>query len=629
MRYPYLLSILFCIFVNKTVFSQNVTSAKGYFLYPINPGKKQTLAGTMGELRSNHFHGGIDVRTDGQEGLPVLASADGYVSKIQVSTSGYGNMIYITHPNGFVTVYAHLQKFKKTIGAYTRKKQYEMHTFEMELNVPKNVLKVSKGDTIALSGNTGSSRGPHLHYEIRDTMNNVYNPLSFGFTEIADDISPVINRFALRTMDVNSRIKNAFGRFEFTPVKRGKKYVIDTPIEATGLIGVELEAHDRQNATHFKTGINCLEMQMNDIPIYFHNIETFEHDKTRTMNVHIDYSTYRKQGKYFQKCYVADGNELNFYQTDRSNGLLNITDSKVHVIQIQVWDSHGNPTTLEFKIKGTPPTVDVPKPIKIAGAKSISHEIVGNILKIVVKNYNQVGSNAMLYFKSFPYEIAVSYTTATDIVFVWDLRRAIPDSVDFCGLMEVFHFRKTIPAGSEFAYFDRNMNLFFPKGVLADTLYLQTSLKDDVYEIHNDNVPLLDDFQITLKPEKDIPNKKNTSVYLVNGGRRFLGGTWKNNQITFTSKYFGKYKLLSDNLPPTIVLKSKKPKRVVFSVSDNLSGISTFDANLNGKWVLVQYEHKLNKLFIDADEYHPLIKGLLEMVITDNSGNQRFYKTKL
>lgn len=167
------LSIVFVI----GSFAQKASFPKGYFIFPINPGQKNTLAGVLGDLRTNHFHAGIDIRTQQREGLQVLAAADGYISKIKVQTTGYGNVIFIKHPNGMTTVYGHLLSFADPMGSYLREKQYERKTFEIEINPSPEQFPVRKGELIGLSGNTGGSAGPHLHFEIRDSKDNYLNPL--------------------------------------------------------------------------------------------------------------------------------------------------------------------------------------------------------------------------------------------------------------------------------------------------------------------------------------------------------------------------------------------------------------------------------------------------------------------
>src|SRR5690606_4142631 len=150
-------------------------------MFPVKPGQQNFLSGTMGEIRPNHFHGGIDIKTGAEIGWPIYAAADGYVSRYKASTYGYGNVIYLTHPNGLVTVYAHLDRFAEPIAGYMLRKQYENQSYELELKPEKDIFKFKKGDIIGYGGNTGGSGGPHLHFEIRDSNHTQYNPLRFKF----------------------------------------------------------------------------------------------------------------------------------------------------------------------------------------------------------------------------------------------------------------------------------------------------------------------------------------------------------------------------------------------------------------------------------------------------------------
>ena len=179
---------------------------KGYFLFPINPNQQNYLSGGMGDLRSDHFHAGIDIKTQGREGLPVYATGDGYISEVRVQTNGYGNVIFITHPNGFVSVYGHLKTFAKSLASYVKKKRIESQTFEIRLKLSPQEFEVARGQIIGLSGNSGGSGGPHLHFEIRDTRNTILNPLNFGFSEIRDNLPPIFQQLIIRTLTIDSRV---------------------------------------------------------------------------------------------------------------------------------------------------------------------------------------------------------------------------------------------------------------------------------------------------------------------------------------------------------------------------------------------------------------------------------------
>src|SRR5688572_14588186 len=232
-------------------FAQFSPPVKGFpdgekYLYPINPGQPGSLAGTMGELRSTHFHSGIDIRTNNLIGFPVLASKSGFISRITVSPSGYGNVLYITHPDGNTSLYAHLDRFKGAIANYILKEQYKDQTANVDLFFTPDQFSVKRGDTVAISGNSGSSSGPHLHFDIRDSDNYALNPLLVeGFPEIVDELPPAVEKIALKTLDIDSRINDKFGRFEFYAQRVGNEFVFPSPILATGNIGVEILAKDK------------------------------------------------------------------------------------------------------------------------------------------------------------------------------------------------------------------------------------------------------------------------------------------------------------------------------------------------------------------------------------------------
>ena len=183
------------------------------------------LAGTSGQIRSNHFHPGIDIRTKEAAGLPVHAAANGYVSRINVSAYGYGNALYITHPNGFVTVYGHLSRYNAVITKYLRQKQYEQHRFAIDIELGPNEIPVRQGDTVAFSGSTGDAAGPHLHFEIRaEKSEHPLNPFLFGLTTV-DNLPPVIRGICIYPLTDSSNVNGRHASLYIKAVKRGDKYV--------------------------------------------------------------------------------------------------------------------------------------------------------------------------------------------------------------------------------------------------------------------------------------------------------------------------------------------------------------------------------------------------------------------
>ena len=270
-------TIIVISLVLSCTFSFAQLPVKGYLLFPIKPGQVNYLSANMGELRPNHFHAGIDIKTDFTTGLPVYAAQDGYISRIRISSYGYGNTLYITHPNGLVTVYAHLERFSADIQNYVISFQYANETFELDHYLPKGQLNVKRGDVVAKSGNSGSSGGPHLHFEIRDSLEHVLNPLQFGFTEIKDSQTPIFQKIAVKPLNINARVQNEFALKEWTASKKTDgTYGIPATIEAYGSVGLEIKVHDRMNETSNSYGVNCIELFVNGEEVFYHNIETFE-----------------------------------------------------------------------------------------------------------------------------------------------------------------------------------------------------------------------------------------------------------------------------------------------------------------------------------------------------------------
>lgn len=607
---------------------------EGYFLFPIRPGEVNYLAGTMGELRPSHFHGGLDIKTGGVTGSPVHAAADGYVSRIKVSTSGYGNALYIAHPNGTTTVYAHLDSFAEELARYVRKTQYKQKTFEIELFPEKDQFKFRRGDVIGLSGNSGSSGGPHLHFEVRDARQDVLNPLAYGFDEIKDNIAPQIYGLAVKALKTGSRVNQEFGRFEFKPSLKGNTYTLDRPIEVWGKVGLEILAFDKLNGADNSNGFPCIEVLVNGEEVYTHNLDKFSFAQTRHIEVHMDYATRKKSGNKYIRLYRADGNGLSFYKLNPHNGAIiaNQADS-LYQVQVNLSDAYGNQRQLKFQLKAAEPA----RELKAASYRSGQREaeIHENTLKFYTTVKENTSRVATVYANRMAYELAPAYLENNQAVYLWDLRAGLPDSVDACQEAQPFNFRSMVPSSADYSLYLPEMDLHFAKYSLFDTLYLQTDYRveagQEIFTIGQDDAPMLSSMQVKLKPRQEYIDKDRTHVYNIHGRGRYgwEGGRWEGERISFRTRSLGEYVLLTDSIPPAITPVRMNSSSLSFRISDNLSGISSFDTYVNGEWVLMHYDYKRQIIWSEKLDNKQPFKGTIELRVKDQAGNENIYSSKL
>ncbi|MDB5240476.1 MAG: peptidase [Spirosoma sp.] len=629
----------------QTGYIQPGTIQPGYFQFPIRPGEANSLAGGMGDLRPNHFHAGLDIRTGGREGLDVQAAADGYVSRIAVLTGGYGNVIFIKHPNGLTTVYGHLKTLKDTLGLYLRQQQYDRKTFEIDLRPQPGQFPVSKGDIIALSGNTGGSGGPHLHFEVRDAKDNLINPLLYGFSEIRDDVPPYFERIALKTMTPTSRINGEYQRVSYTPVRQSDgTYTITKPITASGLVGLEVLAYDKTSGSPYRNGISCLEVRLDGLEVFAYNMSSFPNEQTRFLNIHENYEVEQMTGQRYHRAYIADGNVLNLYKLQNNaayRGRLPLLDGKPHEVTLTLYDAFDQATRLTFTLlPETTPTNSLPMdsvavsadssaltedaPLGTPTATITTDE---NVLKLTVKNVSTTSPPfAKLFTGRTTIEQPVSYVGTNQAIYLIDLRRTLPDSVQFGQYVVRTNLKKRIIPGRAETFSDRNTQLTFSPKTLFDTLHLSVRpIPGGGLEINQPTIPLNDYLTVQYVPTYPIAiDTARTKAYWTSGGNEsFLGGTWNNGRIEFKTRWLGRFQLLTDATPPTVQILSATPSGITAKIRDERSGIAEFRALVNGEWVLMQYDYKRALLWSDKLTPDVAFEAGAEVLVQvkDRSGN--------
>ena len=314
---------------------------KDYFTSPVN--HKILLSGTFGELRSNHFHSGIDIKpSNGGPGDPILAAAEGEVVRISVSPGGFGNALYLQHPNGYVTVYAHLDRFIPEISRYVKKMQYDKKSFALNL-YPQKQFMFTQGETIGYMGNSGSSTGVHLHFEIRKSSKPI-NPLYFGL-ELQDQIKPKINQLVIYELAENTTAIDQ--KHISTPWSE-----LDTIVVNSNSIGVGIQTYDMMNHLHNKNGVYNIQLLVDDKQQFNIEFESFSFGETRYLNAHTDYPAYQQTRKRIHRLYNLPGNRFSLCKHQDQQGIIQINNEQTKEIKVIVQDYNQNKRILQFTLKG-------------------------------------------------------------------------------------------------------------------------------------------------------------------------------------------------------------------------------------------------------------------------------------
>jgi hypothetical protein len=307
------------------------------------------LAGSFGELRSNHFHSGLDIKTQQREGIPIYAPADGYVNRLKVAHYGYGKALYIVHPNGYSTIYAHLQNYAGDIQKLMKKTQYKKETFEIELFPDSTSLPVKKGDLIGYTGNTGSSGGPHLHYEIRDAASRPMNPMLFG-VDIPDSKKPLVKTVMAYPVSDDARINQSQNPVKLRLILQKDATYISESISAFGKIGFGIDSNDQQDGASNINGVYQIKTTFNGSEKLDIRFEKFSFDETRYLNRYIDYGYFQNNKVRVQKLFRETNNPLSIIYSEHDDGYVNIEEGFTSTYTIKVIDFKGNKTVIYIPI---------------------------------------------------------------------------------------------------------------------------------------------------------------------------------------------------------------------------------------------------------------------------------------
>lgn len=520
------------------------------------------LSGNFGELRNNHFHSGIDFKTQSTEGKPVHTAQEGYVSRIGVNPWGYGNVLYINHPDGTTTVYAHLQKFSKKIAEYVKEQQYALESAQVDLTLTPDLLPVEKNEVIALSGNTGSSAGPHLHFEVRDTKTEeVLDPLVYYQDQVKDTRPPKIQGVMVVPMEGRGIVNGSKRKLELKTVtaKNGKQ-TLQGKIEAWGEIGLAIKAYDYMDNTSNIYGVKDITLAVDDQIIFHSYLDRFAFDETRYLNSFTDYEAWKNRRSFYMRSYIEPGNRLRFMDAIH-RGILRINEPRIYHVVYTLADHAGNTTQLSFQIEGK------------------------------------------------EQEIPEIDTNETEL-FQW-----------FC----------------ENRFGAKGIRLDIPKGNLYNDLYFHYSVKENengwanIHILHDSPIPLHKNAKLSLFLKNDtLKNKRQYGIVRIQGGNvSWIGGTYRKGWIDGNIREFGSYTIRRDAKAPVITPINPQSwiskRKLVFRLTDNLSGVKTYRGEIDGQFALFEMNNKsVITYYLDRDR---LEKGKhkLTLTATDACGNEATY----
>jgi len=567
-----LLNTLFYIVLGMAAFSQPLAKIDSYY-YAVPVKIPVFLAGNFAELRPNHFHGGIDIKTQGKTGIEVDAAADGFVSRITISPTGYGRALYIDHPNGTTTVYGHLESLAPQIDEYIRNIQYQKETFAIDQVVPPGLLPVKKGEPIAKSGNAGSSVGPHLHFEIRRTKEEIMlNPLMFNMP-VKDKLKPIVQALMVYPLSDDASVSGKQTPQKFEIIKtpnNGYQLKANQTISVYGKIGFGVQSVDLLDGSPNRCGIYSIRLTVDDHLIYSFKMDEVVINDSKYVNSHMDYALEVRTGQRLYRTWLEPGNKLKIYDTVEKRGIIEATDGKTHQVNYEISDVYGNTTNLSFKVQSKEVKV-TPLPAK------------GELFKY--NKHNQIKDDGIRF--SIP-------------------EGALYSDVDF-------QYQKK-PALSKF------YSPVFQLHNSSVALHFACPLR-----IKAVNLP------------ENLQSKVMLAQIDPSTGRIYSAtGKYDDGWVEGNIRTLGSYALAVDTEAPKITSLNtgdkktpKDPNCLKFKVTDNLSGIENFRGTIDGKWVLFEYDLKNNLLSYTFDKKRMKFGGSHQLIleVSDFKGNTSTYKT--
>jgi len=562
------LSLLLSIFISNHLTAQQTYSNHVYplteFRSPLDI-EPPALAGSFGELRANHFHSGIDFRTNQRIGYPVYATADGFISRLRVQNSGFGLALYINHPNGYTTVYGHLSRFNPKIAQIVKNIQYKKTSYEIDEFPSADLIPVRKGEVIAYTGNTGSSGGPHLHFEIRDTKTEAtINPQLLGIS-IPDNIPPTIH--AMYVYRLNGQPFNEFTPKQYFQVAGGKgNYKLNqvNTINLNGEVGFGIVVNDRHNGASGNNGAYAIELAVDGTTVYTSALERFSFENSKAINSHIDYPTYLRTKQSIQKSFVDPGNPLQIYFNLVNSGRVTFNDGKTHTVKYTVSDARGNKSSLAFNVfADAKAVINTPEsPLGTSFTYNKQNEFSTNDVKVILPKGTLYNDFSFLYKKT-----------------------AKPQQNAFS---EIHHIHNNFTP----------LHTGFDLWIKADSTVAKYQSK------------------------ALIVNSNRSSQ-----GGNFENGWVKTKPRNFGS-FFIAIDTVAPNIVPINIANGKNMagiSKMSFRISDALSGIKSFNGYIDGKWVLMEFDTKTANLWHNFDERTGTGKHTFELLVVDMKDNTKKY----